>query len=97
MHSEGRVVVDEVDVDLRDALKEDVYFFKLHEVDAENYVSNEGHHVQREYIKLPDGLELRGQWVYRDPSGNIIDFDYFMSDLFERNNLRVVDIIFSMG
>jgi len=70
---------------------------KLHEVDAENYISNEGHRVQREYLKLPDGLELRGQWVYRDPSGGIIDFDYFRSDLFERNDLRVMDIIFSMG
>ena len=51
------------------------------------YASDDGWVMRREAGKTPNGNEMDGRWVLRDPVGNFVDFDQYRKDLAERNNL----------
>ena len=55
----------------------------------EQYASAAGHKMAREHGKTPNGNDLRGSWVLRDSAGEMIDFDWNMHDLLERQNFSV--------
>lgn len=55
------------------------------------YQSTTGEKIDREYGTItPGGNTTRGQWVYRNASGSLVDFDLYRHDLFERNGIRIV-------
>lgn len=58
--------------------------------DAETfgYTVQGGGQVRREHGPTPNGNPMAGCWVYRSAAGDLIDFDRYRIDLFERNNLR---------
>lgn len=45
--------------------------------------------IQREYGKTPNENDLNGKWVYRI-NDKFIDFDMYINDLAERNNIKVL-------
>jgi hypothetical protein len=60
----------------------------IRQTSEDNYVSDEGTTVQREYGLLPNGLFASGKWVLRR-EGEFVDFDMYINDLTERHNLRI--------
>ena len=56
---------------------------------ADRYESLCGRVMKREHGKTPNGNDLGGFWVLRDPAGKMIDYDQFRLDLAERNNLSI--------
>ena len=61
----------------------------LHYVGNDEYKSDTGHTVKREYGKTPNGNNLSGRWVFRNTKGEMKDFDQYRSDLAERNHLEL--------
>lgn len=55
---------------------------------SEYYVLPDSKTINREYGKTPNGNRMAGAWVYRDTDGNLIDFDKYRADLFDRNGLE---------
>ena len=58
--------------------------------DAETYgyTCQGGGQVRREFSKTPAGNDMGGRWAYRSATGDLVDFDQYRTDLFERNKLR---------
>lgn len=68
---------------------EKVYFRSVNH--GNEYKSEEGCTVKREYGKTPNGNDFNGNWVYRDIKGTLIDFDQYRNDLAERNNIELME------
>jgi hypothetical protein len=54
------------------------------------YTSAEGYRMERENGLTPNGNEINGRWVLRDPQGEWIDCDQFRNDLAEWYGLVLV-------
>lgn len=50
-----------------------------------------GYTLKREYGKTPNGNDLNGRWVLRNPHGVFIDFDQYRNDLIERHKLAIIE------
>lgn len=59
----------------------------LTQINATRYVTTDGHVMQREMGKSPNGNEFDNRWVLRDPQGCYLDHDRYSNDLAERHNL----------
>lgn len=68
------------------------HFIWFFDVVNDEYISTTGEKISREYGIAPNGDGFRGKWVYRNVLNEIVDFDQFRHDLFERVGLRVSDI-----
>lgn len=55
----------------------------------EEYLSWDGQRISREYGTTPNGNDLAGKWVLRDAQGTFVDFDKYVIDLAERNNISL--------
>ena len=55
----------------------------------DNYASQEGWTLQREYGVTPNGNPIGGRWVLRKPEGIWVDVDQSRHDLAERNKLTL--------
>ena len=55
------------------------------------YITPDGsHRIMRESGQTPNGNHLNNRWVYRNLTTNeLIDFDSYRSDLFERHDITV--------
>jgi hypothetical protein len=51
----------------------------------DEFLSEDGYVMSREFGKTPSGNELRGRWVLRNADGAWVDFDQYRSDLAQRN------------
>ncbi|WP_186214801.1 hypothetical protein [Burkholderia gladioli] len=60
----------------------------LRQTSEDNYVSECGFTMQREYGRTPNGNLLGGRWVLRK-EGEFVDFDQYRNDLAERNNMTI--------
>lgn len=60
-----------------------------HYVSCDEYRSEKGHTVKREYGKTPNGNDLQGRWVYRNTKGDMKDFSLYRHDLAFRNHLEL--------
>lgn len=60
-----------------------------HYVLNDEYRSDKGHTVKREYGKTPEGNALGGRWVYRNTKGVMKDFDQYREDLAQRNHIEL--------
>ena len=60
-----------------------------HYVGHDEYLSDKGHTVKREYGKTPNGNDLGGWWVYRNTKGDFKDFSQYRADLAFRNHLEL--------
>lgn len=56
--------------------------------DLYGYTCQGGGQVRREHGRTPNGSPMGGRWVYRDATGGLVDFDQYLNDIMERNNLR---------
>lgn len=55
------------------------------------YVAENGASIQRETgTETPNGNTLNGQWVYRDPKGEYVDYDRYRTDLESRHKLTLI-------
>jgi hypothetical protein len=63
--------------------------FLMHLVSEDNYESNNGHTLKREYGLSPNGNSLNGKWVLRNPDGSIKDFNQYLNDLIEHYNIKL--------
>ena len=62
-----------------------------------NYSSECGHQIKREHKgKTPHGNSFGGRWVLRNHKSQLIDFDQYINDLSERNDLDIYSIRLSM-
>ena len=55
----------------------------------QEYLSCDVSKISREYGKTPNGNDLGGMWVLRDGDSNFVDFDKYVHDLAERNNIHL--------
>lgn len=60
-------------------------------VGSDKYVAESGETLAREYGKTPNGNNLNGRWVLRDPNGKLIAFDQYRNDLAEAYELKLVN------
>lgn len=60
----------------------------LHQVNDNQFRSDDGRCMARETGLTPNGNPLGGSWVLRSAAGEFIDFDQYRHDLAERNGLR---------
>lgn len=60
----------------------------LTKIDEASFLASDGRAMKRENGETPNGNPLGGRWVLRSPQGDFIDFDQYLHDLAERNNLR---------
>ena len=59
-------------------------------IDVNSYRIETGDTLKREYDSLtPNGNRLGGRWALRDQSGFLVDYDRYINDLSERNNLYI--------
>lgn len=56
---------------------------------TDQFQSDEGSTLQREYGKTPNGNDIGGRWVLRSPEGTMIDFDQYRYDIAERHGLKL--------
>lgn len=66
------------------------YLVMQYFTDKQQYTSSDRHTFAREHGKTPNGNNLFGQWVFRSPDGNFIDFDTYRSALAERNKITLI-------
>jgi hypothetical protein len=59
--------------------------------EPKRYESEDGYVMQREQGKTPNGNEIGGRWVLRDPLGNMVEIDQYRNDLAERHHLDLRD------
>jgi hypothetical protein len=57
----------------------------MREVSDDAYEDDGGFTMRREQGKTPNGNEIGGRWVLRDPQGSWVDVDQYRFDLMERN------------
>ncbi len=57
---------------------------KMRQTSEDNYVSDDGFRMQREYGLTPQGNPVAGRWVLRGPDGEWIDHDQYRNDLLPR-------------
>lgn len=60
----------------------------LTKIDEAFFLASDGRAMKRENGETPNGNPLGGRWVLRSPQGEFIDFDQYLHDLAERNDLR---------
>ena len=60
-----------------------------HYIGNDEYRSDKGHTVKREYGKTPNGTDLLGRWVFRNTNGDFKDFDQYRNSLAVRNHLEL--------
>jgi hypothetical protein len=60
----------------------------LIKIDEASFLASDGRVMKRENGETPNGNPLGGRWVLRSPQGEFIDFDQYLHDLAERNDLR---------
>ena len=54
----------------------------------EIYISDEGETIQRKTDGMtPNRNEFWGQWAYYNVDGELVDWNQYRHDLFERNNI----------
>ena len=62
-----------------------------------NYSSECGHQIKREFKgETPYGNNFGGKWVLRSGDEKLIDWDTYINDLAERNDLDIYSIKLSM-
>jgi hypothetical protein len=62
-----------------------------------NYSSECGHQIKREHTgNTPNGNSFGGKWVLRSGDAKLIDWDTYINDLAERNDLDIYSIKLSM-
>lgn len=62
----------------------------FHEVrDNALYTGPDNQTIGREYGKTPNGNGLNGAWVLRGGNGEWLDFDRYINDLAERNDIKL--------
>lgn len=59
-------------------------------VTAEQYKTQGGATLRREYGVTPNGNALNGRWVLRDEAGRMLDHDKYINDLSERWNIKLL-------
>lgn len=60
------------------------------ELDDGSYTLPNGGIIKREQDTLtPNGNKLAGRWAYRNANGDLIDFDKYINDLAERQNINL--------
>ena len=57
--------------------------------DDTKYVGESGWVMARENGLTPNGNQLGGRWVLRDPHGEYVDHDQYRHDLAERHNIHL--------
>lgn len=57
----------------------------LRQTAEDNFVSDEGYRMQREYGLTPNGNRIGGHWVLRDPNNAWIDVNQYSHDLLARH------------
>jgi hypothetical protein len=62
----------------------------IEDPEVDGYVTEEAGTVRREQGLTPNGNPIANRWVYRNATGEFIDFDGNRHDLFEHNRLRLV-------
>ena len=60
---------------------------QMKRVSDNEFNSDSGLILKREYGKTPNGNNVGGRWVLRSSDGNWIDMDMYSNDLADRNNL----------
>jgi len=54
-----------------------------------SYKSKCGYVMEREHGRTPNGNQMGGRWVLRNPQGEMIGFDQYRHDLAEIHNLEL--------
>lgn len=61
-----------------------------HKLDDDTYSIPNGGTIKREHETLtPNGNKLDGRWAYRSANGDLVDFDKYINDLAERQNINL--------
>ena len=63
---------------------------KIRQISEDNYISDDGFRVQREYGLTPEGNQVAGRWVLRGPEGEWVDYDQYRNDLLPRHGFVTV-------
>lgn len=59
-------------------------------LDDGTYTLPDGSTIKREFETLtPNGNKLNGRWAYRNTKGDLVDFDKYINDLSERQNINL--------
>jgi hypothetical protein len=58
---------------------------RMRQTSEDNYVGDDGYHMQREYGTTPNGNPVGGFWVLRGPNDEWVDYDQYRFDLMGRN------------
>ena len=57
------------------------------------YASTDGLALAREHDTLtPNGNLMNGRWVLRSANGDLLDFDRYLNDIVDRQNLRLLTV-----
>lgn len=57
---------------------------KMRQTSEDNYISDDGHRMQREHGLTPNDNNIGGRWVLRSPDAEWIDCDQYRHDLLAR-------------
>lgn len=61
-----------------------------HKLDDGTYSIPNGGTIKREHETLtPNGNKLDGRWAYRSANGDLVDYDKYINDLAERQNINL--------
>jgi hypothetical protein len=83
MNSAIQILVVETDVAARSEIRTPRR--KMRQTSEDNYVSECGFRMQREYGLTPNGNSIAGRWVLRGPDAEWLDVDQYRHDLMERH------------
>jgi len=61
-------------------------------VSETEYKAADGSTLKREYGKTPNGNDMNGRWVLRNPEGKFLTFDQYRSDIAEEYSLKLIPL-----
>ena len=61
---------------------------KMRQTSEDNYISDDGHRMQREHCLTPNDNNIGGRWVLRGPDAAWIDCDQYRLDLLARHGFE---------
>lgn len=62
----------------------------LKKINNNEYHTEDGGVIKREYGDTPNGNKLNGAWVYRDKDGKMLDWDRYLNDLIDHYSFKVI-------
>ena len=65
---------------------------KMIQYDLHKYASEDGWLIRREWGDTPNGNPLDGRWVLRNEKGEWVDFDAYLNDLADRNEIDLYSL-----